>query len=153
MLPFTIWDLGLRGLLAERGRGGKLLNGSRDDSFLPTVEPPGEEGDDWLELCPESEFAACWQVVSVSFLSFLFFPPAGLHGGFWGRCGVRDQDPGLEPTQPTWRSTIGNFDGALIGLCQCRGRETRNQRCKGSIFQTCYIPVFVKIFLAYKDFR
>ena len=49
------------------GRGGKLLNGSRDDSFLPTVEPPGEEGDDWLELCPESEFAACWQVVSVSF--------------------------------------------------------------------------------------
>lgn len=58
MLPFTIWDFGLRGLLAERGRGGKLLRGSRDDSFLPTVDP-GEEGEDWLELWPESEFAAC----------------------------------------------------------------------------------------------
>ena len=70
LLPITSWDFGRRGLLAERGRGGKLLNGSRDDSFLPTVEPPGEEGEDWLELWPESEFAACWQVLSVFFNLF-----------------------------------------------------------------------------------
>ena len=57
LLPITSWDFGRRGLRAERGRGGRLLNGSREDSFLPTVDP-GEEGEDWLELCPESEFAA-----------------------------------------------------------------------------------------------
>ena len=59
-------DLGLRGLLAERGRGGReergaretpsLYRGAREAPSLPTVLAGEEGGSDWEELCPESEW-------------------------------------------------------------------------------------------------
>jgi len=49
------WDLGRRGFAADKGRGGSLDRGSRVVSFLPIREEDGDDGEDWLELCPESE--------------------------------------------------------------------------------------------------